>query len=309
MADGQTCLKGVKILTSPSSKRARPAPRRWHGLAPRWSSWRTREAAIPARTGRHGRHGRSVFPAVQRQQEVDHGQPEGPEGLALVKDLASQGRRDGGEFRPRRDRAAGPWRGRDPQAQPVDHLLPGQGLRRGQPVREEPRVRHDRAGLRRHDEHHRRARRPPAEAGPVAGRYRHRHAAGDLHSRRAVSAQGDRPGRSPAGGDAGCDAALHPHRVRRTAPHRQGGAARGGQQRVRRQSTDGHVPVQGRRAERLRLCLHQPRQSRSLAAPAGGDRPRGSGRRRALRNPRRARRTPARGERHDRRLDEAAHQA
>ena len=30
---------------------------------------------------------------------------------------------------------------------PVDHLLPDQGLRRRQPVREEPRVRHDRAGL------------------------------------------------------------------------------------------------------------------------------------------------------------------
>ena len=36
-------------------------------------------------------------------------------------------------------------------------------------------------------------------------------------------AQGHRPGRSPAGGDAGCDAALHPHRLCRAVSHRQGG--------------------------------------------------------------------------------------
>ena len=216
-----------------------------------------------------------------------------PKGLALVKDLAAQGRCDGGEFRARRDRAAWPWLRRDQQDQPVDHLLPGEGLRRRQPVREEPRVRHDRAGLRRHHEHHRRARRPPAEARPVAGRHRHRHAAGDLDPRRAVPAQGDRPGRSPAGGDAGCDAALHPHRLRRAAPHRrhQGGGPRRRQQRIRRQSADGHLPVPGRRTERLRLCLHQPRQSRALEAPARSDRPRGPGRRRALRKPGGARRT------------------
>ena len=53
------------------------------------------------------------------------------------------------------------------------------------------------------------------------------------------------------------------------------------------------LPVQGGRAERLRLRLHQPRQSRSLAAPLEGDRARGPDRRRALRHRTGAR--PARG--------------
>ena len=61
----------------------------------------------------------------------------------------------------------------------------------------------------------------------------------------------DRPGRASAGGDAGCDAALHPHRVRRAVPHRQGRAARRRQQRLRRQSADGHLPVQGRRTRTI----------------------------------------------------------
>ena len=59
----------------------------------------------------------------------------------------------------------------------------------------------------------------------------------------------DRPGRSPAGGDAGCDAALHPHRLRRAVSHRQGGGARGRQQRLQHHAADGDVPVQGRRLE------------------------------------------------------------
>ena len=116
----------------------------------------------------------------------------------------------------------------------------------------------------------------------------------------------NRPGRPSAGRDAGRDAALHPHRVRRAVPHRQGRGARRGQQRSGDHAADGHLPVQGRRAERLRLCLHQPRQSRSLAAPAEGDRPRGPDRRRALRHARRPRRTRRRGQRDDHRVDHAA---
>ena len=40
--------------------------------------------------------------------------------------------------------------------QPRHHLLPGQGLWHRQPVRKEPRLRHDRAGRRRPDQRHRR---------------------------------------------------------------------------------------------------------------------------------------------------------
>ena len=71
----------------------------------------------------------------------------------------------------------------------------------------------------------------------------------------------------------------------------------------------GTLPVQGRRAERLRLRLHQPRQSRTLDAAAEGDRPRGPDRRPALRHPAGARRARGRGQRDDRRLDPPAHQA
>ncbi len=46
-----------------------------------------------------------------------------------------------------------------------------------------------------------------------------------------------------------------------------------------RQSPAGHLPLQGRRTQRLHLCLHQPRQSRALEAAAAGDRSRGLGRR------------------------------
>jgi len=46
------------------------------------------------------------------------------------------------------------------------HLRPGQGLRRGQPVRAQPRLRHDYPGVRRHLQRHRRQERPadPARA-------------------------------------------------------------------------------------------------------------------------------------------------
>ena len=56
----------------------------------------------------------------------------------------------------------------------------------GQPLRAQPRLRHDRAGRGRHDEHHRRAGWAADQARPFARRHRHRHADGDQHSGRAL---------------------------------------------------------------------------------------------------------------------------
>ena len=59
----------------------------------------------------------------------------------------------------------------------------------------------------------------------------------------------DRAGGPSASRDAGCDAALHAYRIFLSGPHRQGRAARCRQQRLGRQSTDGHLPQQRRRPE------------------------------------------------------------
>ena len=70
------------------------------------------------------------------------------------------------------------------------------------------------------------------------------------------------------------DAMLHYIRIAFAAQNRNGNVQAAGraarQQRVQRaQPADGHVSLQGRRAERLRLRLHQPRQPGALAAAAG----------------------------------------
>ena len=93
-------------------------------------------------------------------------------------------------------------------------------------------------------------------------------------------------GETSADRDAGRDAALHPHRVR--CQNRNGNVQAAGRaadssvSSVTPNPPMGIFPVQGRRTERLRLCLYQPCQSGTLAAPAGGDRPRGPGRRSTL---------------------------
>ena len=143
------------------------------------------------------------------------------------------------------------------------------GFGDGQPVREEPRLRHDRAGLRRHDEHHRRARRPPDQAGPDARRHRHRHADGDQHPGRALQAQAHRQGRAAAGGDAGRDAALHPQRASAHQARTGKPAPRAGAQALGGNNPPcGIYPVHAGRPERLRLRLYQPRQPGALAAAA-----------------------------------------
>ncbi len=133
--------------------------------------------------------------------------------------------------------------------------------------------------------HRRRRRRTAGQARHQLWRYGYRHADGDQHPRRALQAGQDRPGPPPAGRDAGRDDPLHARAVLAHPAQRPAGAARR-QQPVAagRARAVGALPVQAGRAQRLRLCLLQPRQCRPLAAPAQGHRPRGSEGRRALRN-------------------------
>src|SRR5262245_10293858 len=99
---------------------------------------------------------------------------------------------------------------------------------------------------------------------------------------RPLPADQDRPGAAAASGDAGRDDPLHARAVL-TYPAERPGSATQRQQPVQpRPRAFGPLSVQGRRAERLRLYLHQPRQSRSLATPLEGDRTRGPDRRRPL---------------------------
>src|SRR6266498_3214476 len=135
--------------------------------------------------------------------------------------------------------------------------------------------------------------RAPVKTRPELRRYRHRHADGDQHPGRALPADQDWPGAAPAGGDAGCDDPLHAHAVLPHPAERPSSATQRQQPVQPRPRPFRPLPVQGGRAERLRLYLHQPCQSRSLASPLEGDRTRGPDRRRALRHRPGAR--PARG--------------
>ncbi len=108
----------------------------------------------PAAPGSAGRRP-VLFPRVQREQEVDHAEPEIAAWPATGKRHAATGGRVRRELRARDDRAAGSRLRRGARCQSADHLRAGEGLRRGQPVREKPGVRHDRAGLRRHVQRHR----------------------------------------------------------------------------------------------------------------------------------------------------------
>ncbi len=167
-------------------------------------------------------------------------------------------------------------------AQPASRLRAGQGVRRGQPIREQPRLRHDRAGLRRHDGDHRRARRAAVQAWADIGRHRHRHAFGDRHPGGALSAAYHRQGTPIADRDAGRPIAIHPRRLRAACEERRAGNAQRRQVAGRRHGARRHLSLQTRRAQRLCLCLHEPRQFRALAAVVEGHRARGSERGSAL---------------------------
>ena len=95
------------------------------------------------------------------------------------------------------------------------------------------------------------------------------------------------------------DAMLHYIRLAFADPGAQGrpGAARRRPDRLGRQPALRHLPVQGRRAQRLRLRLHQPHQPRALEAAARRAGPRGPDRRSALRHAGGAHRARGGGER------------
>ena len=103
-----------------------------------------------------------------------------PAGKKLVLDLAKKADVFVENFAPGRHRAAGPRVRRDLEDQPAHHLCAGQGVRRRQSLREQPRLRHDRAGHRRRHVDQRLSRQSARQARPDAGRYRHRHAARHL---------------------------------------------------------------------------------------------------------------------------------
>ena len=104
-----------------------------------------------------------VFNANKRSMTVNL---KSPQGLALVKDMIRQADVCIENFAPGAIERLGLGYDVVRELNPSDHLRPGQRLRRRQPVREKPRLRHDRPGLRRHLQCHRRARRPadPARA-------------------------------------------------------------------------------------------------------------------------------------------------
>ena len=81
-----------------------------------------------------------------------------PRGLALVKDMLRKADVCVENFAPGTIERLGLGYDVVRRLNPRHHLRAGEGVRRRQPVREESRVRHDRAGLRRHVQRHRRCR-------------------------------------------------------------------------------------------------------------------------------------------------------
>ena len=132
------------------------------------SSWRIPAAAILAARWRPGRQGRSVFPAVQREQAVVTVNLKDPKGLALVKALAAKADVMVENFAPGAIERLG--LGADVIRKLNPSIIYCQVKGFGKAVRtRRTSLRHDRAGLRRHDEHHRRADGRPLKPGPSLG--------------------------------------------------------------------------------------------------------------------------------------------
>ncbi len=190
--------------------------------------------------------------------------------------------------------------------QPRHHLLPGQGVRRGQPVREEPRLRHDRAGRGRHDERHRRARPAAGQARLHDRRHRHRHADGDQHSGRALR-EASATGKGRRLQLAMQDAMMHYIRsfaVLTQAGQQQGRAAHGRAATSARRRRAASIRA-SRAATTTTSMSSAAAPTRALAPAAQGHRPRGADRRPALRHQRRAQRAHRRVQRDHRRVDQA----
>jgi hypothetical protein len=117
------------------------------------------------RAGARSRTRTILLPELQLQQALDRRQLKSPRGLQIVKDLAKKADVFMENFAPGAIERLGLGYDVLCEDQSGHHLRAGERLRRRQPVREQSRLRHDRAGLRRAHEHHRRARRPPAKPG------------------------------------------------------------------------------------------------------------------------------------------------
>ena len=124
------------------------------------------------------------------------------------------------------------------------------------------------------------------------------------------AAQRDRPGQSAAGGDAGRDAALHAHQLRHPGAHRQAGrsaaAARCRAATTRRRAC---IPCKPGGPNDYVYIMTSRANPEHWDAAAEADRPRGPDRRSALRHAGRPGEARGRGGRDHRRLDAPAHQA
>src|SRR6266550_8356293 len=145
-------------------------------------------------------------------------------------------------------------------------------VRHRRTLREQPRLRHDRASDRRRHEHYRGARRAAAKARRDARRYRDRHVACHQYFGGPLPAPRHRAGRAHRDRHAGRHAAIHPRGAIQPGDLRRGGQAQWLQGDLRLRGAERHLSVQAGRAERLPLCLHQPHQSGALAAVARSDR-------------------------------------
>ena len=305
-------LTASRSSISPSSRRARPAPRCWPGSAPRWSRSRIPGAAIPGRRLRPGKPDDDPwyfhqFNVNKKSMAINL---KSPRGLEIVKDMIKKADIMAENMAPGTIERLGLDYESVKKINPRIIYCQIKGFGERQPAREGPRLRHDRAGRRRPDQRHRRARPAAGQARPQLRRHRHRHADGGDDPRRAARAQPHRPGTPAAGGDAGRDDPLHAHllcddgahrpaRRRATAPSRAAATTRRpASTRAKGGGPNDYVYITTSRA-------NPEHWSRLMKV----DRARGADRRSALCHRRRPRRARKGARRDHRRMDPPARQA